>query len=123
MKRAAHRPRRTYPEAPVHRCQVALETCPFCGARLISTGSREVDKYVQTLEGAVHVIGCSRRCSNKECPQPQARYHSSRGEKLSLPNITYGLDVMAYIATRRNGEQKQFKEVWRELEQKYDLDQ
>jgi len=81
-----------------------------------------VDKYVQTMNGPVHVIGYSRKCNNAACPQPQARYHATRGAKLSLPNVTYGLDVMAYIAWRRNGAQKQFKEIWHELRTDYQVD-
>lgn len=122
MKKPAHRPRREYPEAPIHRSHVALEECPFCGGQLISTCSREVDKYVQTLKGPVHVIGYSRKCNNADCPQPQARYHATWGAKLSLPNSTYGLDVLAYIAYRHDGEQKQFKEIWQELETEYRIE-
>lgn len=122
MKRAAHRPSRTYPEAPIHRSQVALKKCPFCDSRLVSTGSREVDKYVQLLSGPVHVIGYSHKCSRAECPQPQARYHATRAAKQSLPNVTYGLDVMAYIVYRHNQEQKQFREVWLELRTEYKVE-
>ncbi len=122
MKRVAHRPKRSYPEAPEHRCEVAVEKCPFCRGRLVSTGSREVDKYVQTLSGAVHVIGYSMRCDNEACPHPEARYHSTSGEKLSLPYQTYGLDVMAYIAQAHQGKRKQFKEIWQELKQGYGLE-
>ncbi len=122
MKRAAHRPKRSYPEAPEHRCQVAMKKCPFCKGRLVSTGSREVDKYVQTLSGAVHVIGYSVRCDNEEYPHPKARYHSTSGKKLSLPYQTYGLDVMAYIAQAHQGQRKQFKEIWQELRQGYGLE-
>lgn len=96
-----------------------MDECPFCRARLITTGSREVDKYVQILSGPVHVIGYSRKCSNSDCPQPQARYRATQAEKLSLSHVTYGLDVMAYIAHRRNGEQKQFKDIWRELQTEF----
>ncbi len=104
MRRAAHRPKRSYFEAPIHRSHVSLEKCPFCGSRLISAGSREVDKYVQALNNSIHVIGYGRKCSNPDCPQPQARYHATQADKLSLPYVTYGLDVMAYSAHRRNGE-------------------
>src|SRR3990172_7312134 len=122
MKNPAHRPSRTYPEAPVHRCEVALQECPFCGAPLRSTCWREVDKYVQTLEGPRHVVGYARRCSNPGCPQPGARYHATSVEKLSVPHVTYGWDVLAYIAARWEGEQKQFQEIWRELEGEYGIE-
>lgn len=122
MKRATHRPKRAYPDAPIHRTQVALDQCPFCGFPLVSTRSREVDKYVQTMAGPRHVIGYSSKCSNSACLQPQTRYHATQGAKLSLPHVTYGLDVMAYIAHRRNGEQKQFKEIWRELRIEYQVE-
>ena len=117
MKKPAHRPKRTYPEAPLHRSHVELKECPFCGSHLITTRSREVDKYVQTLSGAIHVIGYSRKCSSQECPAPNARYHASQAAKLSLPNVTYGWDVLCYIANRRNDGKQQFKEIRQELEE------
>jgi len=36
MKRAAHQPRRKYPEAPIHWSQIPLTHRPFCGDWLIS---------------------------------------------------------------------------------------
>jgi hypothetical protein len=39
-----------------------------------------------------------------------------------LPNVTYGLDVMAYIAYQRNGEQKQFKEIGEQLRTEYQVE-
>lgn len=122
MKNPAHRPSRSFPEAPVHRTRIELDKCPFCSTQLTTTSSREVDKYVQLLSGPVHVIGYSRKCSNVDCPQPQARYHATRAAKLSLPHVTYGLDVLAYIAQRRNGDQKQFKEIWRELRTEFEVE-
>ncbi len=117
MKKPAHRPKRTYPDAPIHRSHVTLKTCPFCDSHLVTTSSREVDKYVQTLNGHVHVIGYSRRCSNKSCLHPEARYHAPQAAKLSLPNVTYGLDILCYIANRHNEDKKNFKEIWKELSQ------
>jgi hypothetical protein len=81
-----------------------------------------VDKYVQILGGPDHVIGYSRKCSNADCPQPQARYHATRAAKLSLPNVTYGLDVTAYIVYLHNQEQKQFKEIWQELRSEFKIE-
>jgi hypothetical protein len=81
-----------------------------------------VDKYVQILGGPVHVIGYSGKCSNADCPQPQARYHATRAAKLSLPNVTYGLDVTAYIVYLHNQEQKQFKEIWQELRTEFKIE-
>jgi len=88
----------------------------------VSTTWREVDKYVQMMKGPMHVIGYGRKCSNEECPQPQARYHATWVDKLSLPHCTYGLDVLAYIAKQHDREQKQFKEIRKELEQEYQIE-
>ncbi len=117
MKKPAHRPKRTYPDAPIHRSHVTIEACPFCDSHLVTTSSREVDKYVQTLAGHVHVIGYSRKCSNKSCPHPEARYHAPQAAKLSLPNVTYGFDILCFIANRHNEDKKNFKEIWQELSQ------
>ncbi len=117
MKKPAHRPKRTYPDAPIHRSHVTIKACPFCDSHLVTTSSREVDKSVQTLAGHVHVIGYSRKCSNKNCPHPEARYHAPQAAKLSLPNVTYGFDILCYIANRHNEDKKNFKEIWEELSQ------
>jgi MULE transposase-like protein len=117
MKKPAHRPKRTYSDALIHRSHVTIKTCPFCDSRLVTTSSREVDKYVQTLDGHVHVIGYSRRCSNKSCPHPEACYHAPQAAKLSLPNVTYGLDILCYIENRHSEDKKNFKEIWQELSQ------
>jgi len=37
---------------------------------------------------------------------------------LSLPNSTYGLDVLAYIGWRHEHDQRQLVEIQRELNQK-----
>ena len=117
MKKLAHRPKRTYPDAPIHRSHVTIKACPFCNSHLVTTSSREVNKYVQTLDGQVHVIGYSRKCSNKNCPHPEARYHAPQAAKLSLPNVTYGFDILCFIANRHNEDKKNFKEIWQELSQ------
>ncbi len=117
MTKPAHRPKRTYPDAPIHRSHVTLKECPFCNSHLITTGSREVNKYVQTVAGPIHVIGYSRKCSNKNCVHPQARYHAPQSAKLSLPNVTYGFDILCYIANRHKDNKKNFKEIWKELSQ------
>lgn len=117
MKKPAHRPKRTYPDAPIHRSHVTIKACPFCNSHLVTTSSREVDKYVQTLAGQVHVIGYSRKCSDKNCPHPEARYHAPQAAKLSLPNVTYGFDILCYIANRHNEDKKNFTEIWQELSQ------
>lgn len=122
MKRAAHRPRRKYPDAPTQRTKVPLENCPFCAAPLVDAGWREVDKYVQTLNGPMHVIGRGKKCNNENCSFPKARYHARQGDKLSLPHCTYGLDVMAYIAYRRNEKNEQFKEIHQSLEGEYQVE-
>ena len=122
MKKPAHRPKRTYPDAPIHRSHVTLKTCPFCDSHLVTTSSREVDKYVQTLAGPFHVIGYSRRCSNKECLHPEARYHAPQAAKLSLPNVTYGFDILCYIANKHNEDKKNFKEIWKELSQEKEVE-
>jgi len=45
-----------------------------------------------------------------------------QADKLSLPNVTYGFDILCHIANRRNEDKKQFKEIWEELVQEENVE-
>ena len=57
-------------------------------------------------------------CTNAECVHYGMRYYASQVWLLSLPESSYGLDVLAYIGWRHEYAQRQLVEIQRELNQK-----
>jgi hypothetical protein len=74
-------------------------------------------KTIQTLNGPVFVAGKSKECSNPVCQNFGKHYYASRVWLLSLPESTYGLDVLAYIGWRHEHEHRQLVEIQQELNQ------
>ena len=69
------------------------ERCPHCQLKLKRCYTLW-SKYLTTLEGRLHVLSQGYRCSNPECPEPQTIYRSAEAETLSVPECSYGMDVM-----------------------------
>jgi hypothetical protein len=117
-KRARHRPERSYPEAKRQIFVSALDTCVHCGAELKLRPNWHVRKTIQTMQGPLFLAGRAKVCPNVECTHGGTRYYASQVLLLSLPNSTYGLDVLAYIGWRHEHDQRQLVEIQRELNQK-----
>lgn len=75
-------------------------------------------KTIQTLNGPVFVAGKSKECLNPACENYGKHYYASRVWLLSLPNSTYGLDVLAWIGWQHEHEHRQLVEIQRELNQR-----
>ena len=115
-KKPAHRPTRHFPNATRIICQPESKSCPYCKSRLKSTGSLYINKEVQPLTGSVNVRAYGYACYNPDCFATAARYHATRELwKISLPNGTYGLDVIAYIGWQHDREHRQFLEIQQQL--------
>ena len=113
-----HRPHREYPDANRIIFDCDLETCPLCGNKLKARRPWHMRKTVQTLAGPVFVAGKSKVCANRSCQNYGKHYYASRVWLLSLPNSTYGLDVLAHIGWQHEHEQRQLVEIQRELNQR-----
>ena len=113
-----HRPHREYPDANRIIFDCDLETCPLCGNKLKARRPWHMRKTVQTLNGPVYVAGKSKVCANRACQNYGKHYYASRVWLLSLPNSTYGLDVLAHIGWQHEHEQRQLVEIQRELNQR-----
>lgn len=109
-KRARHRPRRRYPDAERQIFECELDKCPKCEGELEMRPNWHMRKTIQTLDGPRFVAGKS-----KVCKQCRKRYYASQVLLLSLPQSTYGLDVLAYIGWQHEHEHKQLVEIQREL--------
>jgi hypothetical protein len=58
-------------------------------------------KHIITLSDVLYVVSVGAVCPNRHCPHPRVVYRSAAAEALSLPNFSYGLDVIAHIGQLR----------------------
>ena len=116
-RRAAHRPRRSFPEAERVILECELEECVHCGESLVPGGTWHVRKYVQTMNGPLFVAGKSKKCDAPGCTHSGHHYHASKVLQISLPQSTYGLDVLAFIGWQHEHEHKQLVEIQEMLNQ------
>jgi hypothetical protein len=117
MKRPRHRPQRSYPNAERVILDCELERCVHCGRPLVPSGTWHMRKYVQTMKGPLFVAGKSKICDGPDCAHGGHHYHASRVWQISLPQSTYGLDVLAFIGWQHEQEHKQFVEIQEMLNQ------
>ena len=117
-KRARHRPQRSYPDAERVILECELEKCIHCGEPLVPSGTWHVRKYVQTMKGPLFVAGKSKKCNSPDCTHRGQHYHASKVLRISLPQSTYGLDVLTFIGWQHEQEHKQFVEIEEMLNQR-----
>ena len=117
-KRPRHRPRRSFPDAERVILECEWEECVHCGGPLVSSGTWHVRKYVQTMNGPMFVAGKSKQCDSADCTHYGHHYHTSRVLRISLPQSTYGLDVLTFIGWQHEHEHKQFVEIAEKLKQR-----
>lgn len=117
-KQPRHRPQRSYPNAKRVIVECELEECVHCRGALVSSGTWHVRKYVQTLNGPLFVAGKSKKCDAANCSHPGHHYHASGVLRISLPQSTYGLDVLGFIGWQREHEHKQLTEIHELLNQR-----
>lgn len=117
-KRPAHRPKRSYSDAERVILECELEVCIHCGGKLVPSGTWHVRKYVQTMNGPLFVAGKSKKCDSLNCPHRGKHYHASGVLRISLPQSTYGLDVLAFIGWQHEHEHKQLVEIQEMLNQR-----
>lgn len=117
-KRPRHRIVRRYPEAKRQIFVNELETCVHCGTGLKLRPNWHMRKTIQTMQGPLFLAGRAKMCTNAGCSHSGTRYYAGQVLLLSLPDSTYGLDVLAYIGWRHEHDQRQLVEIQRELNQK-----
>ena len=118
MEKRPRRPKRRYPEAKRQIFVSEMKACIHCGAELRLRPNWHMRKTIQTLDGPLFVAGRAKVCTNTECSHCGTRYYASQVWLLSLPDSTYGMDVLAYIGWRHEHDQRQLVEIQRELNQK-----
>ncbi len=84
--------------------------CPYCQWKL----KREYTlwhKYLSTLEGRMHVFSQGYRCSSPNCSEPETIYRSVGAEMLSVPECSYGIDVIVEVGYQRFWQHRTVQEI------------
>lgn len=87
-----------------HIYKPEIETCPHCSEPLRARGHYQWRKTVQQLDGAVYVASEAKECVNPECEYQGQPYTSLAAQMVTVPECTYGLDIIAQIAWWRDRE-------------------
>jgi len=87
-----------------HIYNAEIEICPQCGGRLQARSHYQWRKVVQQMDGVVYVASRAKECVNAECNHQGQAYSSAAGQMVTVPECTYGLDVIAQIGWWRDRE-------------------
>ena len=92
-----------------------LKRCPYCRQRLCLLAGLYLKKTIQTRDGVLWLGGYASHCVNPKCQYRQTHYLSSQLAALSLPGVTYGLDVIVRVGWRRQHDHRTMSEMGQEL--------
>lgn len=98
-----------------HIYKPAIETCPHCGEALRARRHYQWRKTVQQLDGAVYVASEAKACVNPACEQQGQPYTSLAAQMVTVPECTYGLDIIAQIGWWRDREPLNREQIHRWL--------
>jgi hypothetical protein len=102
------------PEATMHRHLVPVgDQCWSCGRTLWVTDTNH--RTVATLAGLVACTLQIRSCPNRACERYRRPYRPEAEGTLALPHAEFGLDVIAFVGTRRYADHRSVPEIHREL--------
>ena len=87
-----------------HIYKPKIKVCPNCGEDLEDRSYYQWRKTVQQLDGCVYVASCAKECVNPECSQRGEAHFSAAAQMVTVPECTYGLDVIAQIGWWRDRE-------------------
>ncbi len=74
--------------------------CPSCQWKLKRRHTLW-HKYLTTMEGRIHIFSQGYGCSNPDCAERQTTHRSSEADRLSVPQCSYGIDVLVEIGYQR----------------------
>ncbi len=87
-----------------HIYKPEIEICPQCGHDLKERAYYQWRKTVQQLEGAVYVASRAKECVNPKCDHQGEPHVSAVAQMVTVPECTYGLDVISQIGWWRDRE-------------------
>src|SRR5208282_263904 len=97
-----------------------IKLCPNCNKPL-KRSHIAWRKYIITLNSIYHVTSTAYKCSNTDCPQPQAIYRSQEAEMLSIKHYQFGLDVIAKVGHLRFKEHQTIRNIKQTLKSRFKL--
>ena len=102
------------PEATVQRhLAPCCDHCWLCGRALWVTDTNH--RTVTTLAGLVACTLQIRACPNRACERYRRPFRPEAEGTLALPHAEFGLDVIAFVGTRRYADHRSVPEIHREL--------
>lgn len=96
-----------------------IEVCPHCGGPLRARLYYQWRKTVQHLDKVVYVASQARECVNPQCAHRGQAYTSAAAQMVTVPECTYGLDVITQIGWWRDREHLNREQIHRRLTQDY----
>ena len=87
-----------------HIYKPEIKVCPHCGENLEDRLYYQWRKTVQQLDGPVYVASRAKECVNPECGHRGEPHFSAAAQMVTVPECTYGLDVIAQIGWWRDRE-------------------
>lgn len=87
-----------------HIYKPEIEVCPYCGAKLKERACYLWRKTVQQLDGSVYVASRAKECINPACDHRGEAHFSAAAQMVTVPECSYGLDVIAQIGWWRDRE-------------------
>jgi len=94
-----------------------IRRCPHCQWKL-KRRHKLWHKYLNTLAGRFYVISQGYRCSNPACSAAQVTYRSIAAEMLSVPECSYGIDVMVEVGYQRFWQHRTVQEIHASLRER-----
>jgi Transposase, Mutator family len=87
--------------------------CPCCGTTMWAAYHNSLP--LTTLEAVLRLTLQIRRCLNATCPQCRKPYRPEAEGRLALPKHEFGLDVIAFVGTRRYAQHRSIPEIHQAL--------
>ena len=101
-----------------HIYKSELADCPHCGAALQTQRHYQWRKTVQQLDKVVYVASRGKVCGNVQCAHQGQVYTAAAAQMVTVPECTYGLDVIAQIGWWRDREHLNRQQIHTRLEER-----
>ena len=95
-----------------------IEVCPHCERPLRARSHYQWRKIVQQLDGTIYVASRAKECVNPACKYQGQTYSSAAAQTVTVPECTYGLDVIVQIGWWRDREHLNRQQIHVRLEER-----
>ena len=95
-----------------------IENCPHCNEALRARGHYQWRKTIQHLDRTVYVASRGRECVNPQCEYKGQVYTSAAAQMITVPECTYGLDVIVQIGWWRDKEHLNRQQIHSRLQER-----